>query len=431
MAEMTVADLKSEIAGVLRGALQDIALQSVDRAEHATRTSPTGGSDAVEQVRQQLAGGAPTPILPYGLRNDPLKGAGLGFVRMIKAQFAATVEKTTPERIAESWTRQGHTQYASVPEALKGQRDFAEKQRGMSEGAFAAGGSLLYPEQGEFIELLYPQTLAYQLGARDMEFVKAQEMGKLNSGTTVSYVGEAANIVPSTPGTGVAKLTSKVAAGLVGLTNALLRNPSISADILVRDELLMRMALRRDLTFYRGTGTEFQPKGMTNWMKSTNKIAQTGTTLATKVTDLLGVLSAVDSQDVNTTAAAFAMNPRAKWGLASTLDGQGKFVFADMLARGELFGFRVGTTTQIPTNLGGGTNETEIYFGAHGDAILGRDSATPLAVELFPNGAFYDGSSVVSGISTDQSPIRIIEGHDVLLRHDVAFSMMTGVTWWI
>lgn len=431
---MKMEDLQAVIANEMRGAMQELAKQSLANAEEAAaKRAEKGGSplDALAQVRAQVARETNPVVLPYGLRNDPLKGAGLGFVRMLKAEYEAQASKRTTEKVAEAWANLGHRQYATLPEEMKVAREFADKRRGMTEGSFAAGGSLLYPEQGEFIELLYARTLAYFLGAISLEFAKAMDLGKLNSGVTAAYTGEAQNIVPSTPGTGVAKLTSRVVSALVGISNALLRNPSISADIMVRDELLMRIGLKRDLSFFRGTGGEFQPKGILNWIRSSNKVSQTVTTLAGKVTDLVGLISLVDSSDVDTSGAAFAMNPRAKWGLASTLDGQGKFVFAEMLARNELLGFKVGTTTQIPTNLGGGTNETEIYFGAFNDAILGLDSTTPLTVEAFPNGAFHDGTSVVSGISTDQSPIRAMEGHDVLLRHDNAIGVLQAVTWWI
>jgi hypothetical protein len=49
-------------------------------------------------------------------------------------------------------------------------------------------------------------------------------------------------------------------------------------------------------------------------------------------------------------------------------------------------------------------------------------------VDVFPGGAYQDGSVVVSGISNDETPIRIIKEMDFNMRYQEAAAVHTGVT---
>ncbi|KKL70473.1 hypothetical protein LCGC14_2104520, partial [marine sediment metagenome] len=80
---------------------------------------------------------------------------------------------------------------------------------------------------------------------------------------------------------------------------------------------------------------------------------------------------------------------------------------------------------QIPNTLGGGSNESEIYFQEFTEAVIGE--ALGMMVEVFPGGAYNDGSQIISGISTDETVIRLITEHDFQLRHTNTGAIVTGV----
>jgi len=63
----------------------------------------------------------------------------------------------------------------------------------------------------------------------------------------------------------------------------------------------------------------------------------------------------------------------------------------------------------------------------HSPSCLIGDSLN-VQVDVFPNGAYYDGSVVVSGISTDETPIRVLREHDFAMRHDVGAAVDYNVT---
>lgn len=422
MAEATVKDIEVMIKDQVSRGIADAMVDALKEADGKAKANERAGSPgaAVAELARAAKPAAPVPSF------DPLQGRGLGFARAVKALYVAKADQRPVEDVVRGWAAAGHAHYSDeVVETARAVKVLTE--RAMSEGSFTAGGALLVPQVGEFIELLYPATIAYALGANPLDFNRQIDLGRLNSGATTYYVSEGSAITISQPAVGKIALVARKLAALVPMSNELLRNPSISADMMVRNDIIAQIALRRDLSFFRGSGVNGEPKGITNWIVAGNKNASAGTTLANKVADLLQAVRLVDESNVPLTSGGWAFSPRTKWALAGTLDSQGRFVFAEMLAAGNLFGFKFGTTTQIPNNLSG--SNSEVYFGAFNDAILGRDTGTGLAVELFPNGTYYDGSAIQSGISNDQSVIRAMEGHDVALRHTNTFSMITGVAW--
>jgi HK97 family phage major capsid protein len=421
LANLTTADLEKILRDTLVKMEAERAVDNMRASqEHGEKILKDHGLDAL--IRAAMRAGselrADVDLQTGVVRSDPLKGRGLNFARWFRIQSIAAIEKRDATAVAQELA-------AKFPEY----EPLVEKTRALTSTVFTGGGALVPPElAAEIIELLYARTVALQMGVRTLEFRNSLAIGKLNSGATVAYVGEAQNIVPNQLATGELRLTGKKASAITAISNELLRNPSTGHDTIVRDDLMQALALRRDLSVLRGTGDTFQPKGLANWINATNVFAAAGTTTANKVSDSVKAVRLVDESNIPLDSAGWVMSPRSKWSLFATLDANSNFVFAAQLAAGMLLGFPLRTTTQIPNNLGAGS-DSEVYFGAWNDGILGFDQATPMAIEVFPNGTYFDGSALVSGISSDQTPVRILEGHDFVLRHDTTFSKVTGVQW--
>ncbi len=427
MTAISVKDLGKIIKDNVDAAMADKMVGAEQEARAAFDAAMKRGDPEFMRKVAQLATGNGQPtreakLSAYGAGLDPHKGKGLGFARAVRSIAHAKRSGAKAQDVAAEWAKRGHVGYRETADELAG-----FEKRALEAGTLAAAGVLI-PEQmaSEFIELLYAQTVATSLGARDLEFSGALTLGRLNASATVGYVGEEANITPSQPSVGAVKLTGKKAAGLVAITNELLGMPSVGADAMVRDDLLQAMALRRDLSFYRGTGAETQPKGVQSWVRPGSRFNQTGTTLAQVVGDYCQLARFVEESNIPSNDAAYVMTPRTFWGLAKLLDTNGSFVFMPMLMAGNLFGFRFAKTTQIPNNISG--SQSQVFFGVHSDVILGRDISRPLEIEMQTNGAYWNGSAVVAGFSNDTTPIRIIESHDVAARHDNTFAIMDQVT---
>ena len=96
------------------------------------------------------------------------------------------------------------------------------------------------------------------------------------------------------------------------------------------------------------------------------------------------------------------------------------------MLRGTLWGIPYGSTTEIPTNLGGGT-ESEIMLCDFADILLGESNT--LEVMASDVAAYYDGSNVQAAFSLDQTVLRLIAHHDIGVRHEESLSLMENVKW--
>ncbi len=249
--------------------------------------------------------------------------------------------------------------------------------------------------------------------------------------STAAYQGERKIIVPSAPTGGRMELAAKKLAGLVAISNDLLRFTGGMADTFVRQDLVQVLALRGDLAFIRGDGSQNTPKGLRHLAKSANVNARTldsgDVTLATVTTDLAVACEKLDTGNVKFIKPGWLFHPRTRWFLEKMRDGLGNRVWADELARGELFGFPYRTTTQIPVDLGGGGDETEIYFADFGTIIIG--DTLQLELRVSDQASYTDGAEE-KGFQSDETLVRAISMHDINARQRGAeIAVIKTVDW--
>jgi HK97 family phage major capsid protein len=153
----------------------------------------------------------------------------------------------------------------------------------------------------------------------------------------------------------------------------------------------------------------------------------TATPDVAKVTaDLGAAITRVMSANVLFVNPGWVLPPRIWNYLATLRNSQGALAFPEM-AGGVLMGFPFKICTQIPVNLGTGTNESEVYFVNWVDCVIGE--ALNLMIDVSDTAAYYDGSAVVAPFSQDQTVIRVISEHDFNMRYVYSAAMITGVIW--
>ncbi len=306
--------------------------------------------------------------------------------------------------------------------------------RALESGVDAAGGFIVPPSYTtEIIELLYPQTVIRGSGARIYPMpTGTAEIPRLAGGVQAEYLGENQNIIVDQPDFGQLNLAWKKLACIVPISNDLIRFSNPSADTIVRDDLVRSMALREDRAFIRDDGTGQKPRGLrfqagifTRPM--TALPADDVGRIRVIRADLNALEQALEDAEVPVVNVGFIIRPRVKFFLRGLTDANGNQPFAQELDRGELNGHPVRVSTQIPGNLGAGGNETEIYFAAFPNLIIGE--ASELIVDASSEAAYHDGTAVQAAFSRDQSLVRAIARHDFGLRHPRAVSVLTGVTW--
>ena len=288
-----------------------------------------------------------------------------------------------------------------------------ELSKALAENIFESGGAVVPDEYvEEVVDLLRAQAVVRNLGARTMPMNSGSlTMPYLAEGASANYVGENKNIPASQQEFGQLQLSAKKLAALVPISNDLLRDASPQVDTIVRDDMVEALATREDLAFLRDDGTENKPKGMRYWADKDHVFNRSGSDLSNIVSDLGKCVRNLEEANIPINSGGWVMTPREKWYLMTLLDDNGNKIFWDEMQEGTLLTYPFRTTTQIPNNLSSPqANTTEIYFANFNSLVIGEN--TQLIVDVFEGGTYHDGSSLVSGISADQTVMRVLERHD-------------------
>jgi HK97 family phage major capsid protein len=301
--------------------------------------------------------------------------------------------------------------------------------RALIAGAGGAGGFLVPEEYSmEVIELLRHRAVVRKLGARQLPMPGGNlSVPRLNAGATAAYVGEAVASNASQESIGQLRFAAKKLMAQVPISNDLIKFASPQADLVVRDDMVAQIAVAEDAAFIRGNGTQFSPKGIRNWLASSNVLTTAGTTLANITADLEGCENALEQNDVRMIQPGWIFNPRTKNTIKYVQATTGQFVYRDEMDEGELLGFPFEFTNNIPANLGGGS-QTEFYLVDFADAVIA--DVPGLEIDISSEAAYVDSTGTLqAAFSQDVTVIKAIERHDFGMRHDVSAAVMTAVAY--
>ena len=294
-----------------------------------------------------------------------------------------------------------------------------------------ADGGYLVPEvyANEIIELLYPATVIYSLGARRLGMSNGNlNIPKIKTGSRALFTGEARAIPKTAPKFGNLKLSAKKLTALIPMSNDLLRSTNFDNDVIVGQDITKQMALGVDFGALLGTGGEFQPLGI---IKNPNVLNIDCTKIGEEYAKA-GVLTAmfpnylvasVLKNNVYADGLGFVFNTSVEQYFKSLRDNIGNFIFAEeMNKNGTLVGYPYRTTNLLET-VGG---KTDIIFGNWNDLVIGEQGA--LEIETSREGSWTDDAgNLISAFENDQTLIRAINNVDTGLRHDESFAVASKV----
>lgn len=403
----TGADADEHVAAV---AAFDQAQKGFDALNAAVkRAEAAEAALAASAVGDQSAATSTIPAMPA---NPADKGVQLGFV-----VHALARSKGDRDKAASYLEAEGHS---GISVALSGATESA------------GGVTIPRPMAAELIELLRARVVVRQAGARTFPMPAGQiRHAKQIAPATAAYAAENAQIAASEPEFDKIDQSFKKLTGLVPIGNSLLRHSGLAMAQHVRDDLVKVMALREDLAFIRGTGAANTPKGIRNWLLAANWLALTdagivGTALAAEAA-LRKVVSVVEDADVAMSNPGWIMRASTKNFLANLRDATGHKLFPSIEANGQLLGATINTTSQVPNNLGTDGDETEVYFGDFGEAMIG--DSMELSIGASTEAGYHDGSAFVSAFQNDLTLMRAISEHDFALEHDEAFAGFNAKGW--
>ncbi|MBL4808271.1 MAG: phage major capsid protein [Rhodobacteraceae bacterium] len=289
-------------------------------------------------------------------------------------------------------------------------------------GATSAAGGVTIPQElsSELIEMLRPRVAVRAAGARVVDMPAGNlRNARQATGATATYQGENDTITPSEPTFDSVDKSFKKLTSLVKISNTLLRQSSTAMGQFVRDDMLSSMSLREDLAFIRGDGSGDTPTGLLSYCPGANVITAADGAYANVDIYLRLAESKIIDANVQMVKPAWIMRGSVKAFLAGLKDANGNLAYPSIDAKNTLRGYPIFTTSQIPNNLGGGTNESEIYLADFDQMVIGDSMKIILAMSTEAGTAFAD----------DQTWMRAISEHDFAPRHDEAIARIQTLGW--
>jgi HK97 family phage major capsid protein len=307
---------------------------------------------------------------------------------------------------------------------------FDHRVRDLGTSPDSAGGYLVPSQEiPEMIEMLRAQTAVVQAGATVLSDLKGSpvKLPKQSAGATAYWVGEGSEISPSDLSFGQVVLTPRKVAAMCKLSNELLSMSLPQAESVVRQDLVQQLSLAIDLAALRGSGA-VEPQGVAQ-TPGIGTVSVSGT--LTSLDPLFDAVAALEGANALRGKLGFVCHPAVKAQLRKlkapqfSEDPGGMYMLPPLVVAllssdrslEEAVGYPLFASTQIPINLGTGTNETEIYFGNWQDLVIGQWAGLAILASPHAGDAF----------AKDQVWIRVTLLVDVALRHPESFCMLTGV----
>jgi HK97 family phage major capsid protein len=271
------------------------------------------------------------------------------------------------ERIAESNER-WRTETPDVALSLK-----AAAQAGTTTDPAWAGPLVVYQNlASEFVEYLRPMTIIGRIpGLRRVPF--KIKIPRQTGAASVSWVGEGkVKPISSMAFDSITMDFSKIA-GIIVLSDELVRFSNPSAEALVRDELAAAIVQYMDSQFVDPTkaANDVSPASITNGVTPIPASGTTGDALRADVRTLMASFLEDNSQ---MSTAVWIMRQQTALSIALILNALGQPEFPNIsLSGGTLYGMPVVTSEGIPASGGSPSDGYPIILANAGDILLADD----------------------------------------------------------
>lgn len=389
----------------------DKAVKRAEAVEAAQAASASSETDApaqpVAQTGGQQTGGQTVAAVT---ENPEDRGADVGLM-----MAALATSRGDRQAAVDHLDNAGHS---GISAALSGATD-------------SAGGVTIPRAQSQtLIQLLQPRVALERMNVQRHDMPAGElRRARVASGPTASYGAENGAIVESEPTFDNVDQNFKTLSSLVPIGNALMRHSSISVGRTVRDLMLNAMGQKKDIALIRYDGSGDMPTGLRNWVLPGYWQDAVANTVAAVEAAINKVVNTVEESNVLMLAPGWIMRPGTKNFLAALRNPiTGHKVYPEIDASGTLKGYPIFTTTQVPNNLGGGGDETEVYFLDAAEIMIG--SSQQITIATSTEAAFVDQSGdTISAFQRNLTLMRAVEEHDMAPAHDEAIAGLNGVGW--
>ncbi|NVK56664.1 MAG: phage major capsid protein [Alteromonadaceae bacterium] len=300
----------------------------------------------------------------------------------------------------------------------------------LQQSVDSAGGILFKGNQSDtIIKALRARAVVRQSGARTAPMPAGElRHSKQGSRATAGYGTEIATTHLGDMSFGSIDQSFKKLSSRIPVSNSLLQRPAVDMASFVSGELFDAMALREDLAFIRGDGSDGSPVGLKGWALAGHVQSSVAATATAVDLAIRKATARVVDANVAMMAGVWLMRGATKEFLAGLRDANGNLLYPSIDAAGTLRGYKIMTTSQIPNNLGAGGDETEIYFGDANEMVIGEARNYSLAIS--DAAAFRDeNGDLQSAFDKDMTVFRAVAEHDFAPMHSEAIAVINGKGW--
>jgi HK97 family phage major capsid protein/HK97 family phage prohead protease len=421
-----------------KAADESVTLDAAESEEYDTLEAEVGKIkehlvrlNKFEQLNKSLAKPVVEPpktgssiILPDNARIS-VKGncapPGTGFVRLAIAEMYGKGDTMKKIARAKEWA-------GDMPELIPileaGIPNLIETQFGQK--AAVSEGTTLSPTWAgplvtyniltdQFISLLRPLTIIGRLALRRVPF--NIQMPATTSGTTVGWVGESAPKPVSAMAFATVTMRWAKAAGIVVLTEELVKFSNPAAEAVVRDDLLKTMVQFLDRQFIDpavAAVTNVSPASITNGVTPT---FASGTNEAALRSDIATMFAGFLSQNLSLTGGSWIMTQQQAVRLSLMINALGQPSFPTITGEGgTLAGYPVVASENLPAVGGSPADGFPLIFALAPEIMLADDGQTVIDSSNQASVQMQDASSLDSPPSSATNMISLWQLNMVGLR---------------
>lgn len=349
-------------------------------------------------------------------------------LRAINAQITgdwskAGFEREVSKEIAKRSGRESAGFFMPMNITMDGQRDAsstAYKATVAGQGGNLVATNLL---AGSFIEVLRNKAQIMQLGAQMLSgLVGNVDIPRQTSATATYWVSpEGKDVTESEVAFDKISMTPKTIGTRSQMTRQMLLQSTPDIEMLVRNDLAAVMALGIDLAAITGTGTSGQPTGILNTSGIGSVVGGTNGAAVT-IDNLIDLETSITSQNADLSSMAYLTNAKVVGALKKLKATTGQYLWTDYPGGqrsgtpGEINGYAVARSNQIPGNLtkGTGTNLSAILMGDFSQLVIGEWGVLEILANPFG-----------SGFNSGSVDIRALQTVDIAVRNPKSFAAMT------
>lgn len=285
----------------------------------------------------------------------------------------------------------------------------------------------------EFIELLRPATIIGRIGGfRRVPF--NVKMPRQTTGGSASWVGQGKAKPVSELAFDTVTLGFSKVAGIVVLTEELVRFSNPSAEAVVRDDMIATIAQFLDQQFIDPSVpavSNVSPASVTNGVSA---VSSTGATLAQVEADVKSLFSKLIAANIDLSSGTWVMHPRTALSLSLLRTTQEIVAYPQITPQGgSWFGLPVVTSANVPVGVTTGEPTTITLVNA-GDVLLADDGGVTLdasreaslQMDSAPTSA---ATSMISLWQQNMIGLRAERYINWLKRRSAAVQYISGVTY--